>query len=267
VPLTIISDGKAYRDWVDLSPTEAYQLFLKRPDAFSTSAPSPSEFLAAYKDAAADAESILCVTLSSGINSTYESARIGAEYADKSLPGVMIEVLDSGSATAGEGFLALAAARVAEAGGDLNAAIRAAEDVRKSLGVYVVLDTVKHVYRSGRIPKIAAVTGALLNIRVVFSVAEHVVLTGLVRSRERGIDLILQKIREKVGSIPVCVAVMHAYALEAAEQLKQRVAKDFNCAELWLTEFSPLMGYACGTGTLGLAFHASPPTAPQAVGD
>jgi hypothetical protein len=34
-----------------------------------------------------------------------------------------------------------------------------------------------------------------------------------------------------------------------------RVSKEFNCAELWLAEFSPVMGYACGTGTIGLAFY------------
>jgi len=53
----------------------------------------------------------------------------------------------------------------------------------------------------------------------------------------------------------VHVAVMHVYAEDQAEILKERVSSEFNCAELWVTEFSPLMGYACGAGTLGLAFY------------
>jgi fatty acid-binding protein DegV len=61
---------------------------------------------------------------------------------------------------------------------------------------------------------------------------------------------------EKVGQNPVHVAVMHAYALDEAEKLKERIASEFNCVELWLTEFSPLMGYACGTGTVGIAFYS-----------
>jgi fatty acid-binding protein DegV len=61
--------------------------------------------------------------------------------------------------------------------------------------------------------------------------------------------------REKVGQRPEHVAVMHVYAQKEAEKLKERVSSEFNCTELWLTEFSPLMGYACGTGTLGLAFY------------
>jgi fatty acid-binding protein DegV len=51
------------------------------------------------------------------------------------------------------------------------------------------------------------------------------------------------------------MAVMHAYAPDDAQKLKERVESEFDCAELWITEFSPVMGYACGTGTLGLAFY------------
>ncbi len=62
-------------------------------------------------------------------------------------------------------------------------------------------------------------------------------------------------VKEKVGQAPVHIAVMHAYALEEAQKLKERVSAELNCREIWLTEFSPVMGYACGTGTIGLAFY------------
>jgi fatty acid-binding protein DegV len=61
--------------------------------------------------------------------------------------------------------------------------------------------------------------------------------------------------RARVGGCRVHAAVMHAYALEEAEKLREQVAAAFDCAELWLTEFSPVMGYACGTGTVGVAFY------------
>jgi fatty acid-binding protein DegV len=48
---------------------------------------------------------------------------------------------------------------------------------------------------------------------------------------------------------------MHVYDEEEAVRLKEIVANEFNCVELWITEFSPLMGYTCGTGTIGLAFY------------
>ncbi len=69
-------------------------------------------------------------------------------------------------------------------------------------------------------------------------------------------ERLLKLMRDKVGLKPVHVAVTHAYAIEDAERLKERISSEFNCAQLWITEFSPLMGYACGTGTLGIAFYS-----------
>ena len=183
-------------------------------------------------------------------------ALIAKEYATKELPGVKIEVIDSLTATPAEGFIALAAARAAEDGADLEEVVRVARDVRDRVNVYVLLDTLKHVYRSGRVPKIASQVGTVFNIRAFFSVHEKVHLAGIVRNQESGIRSMFEKIREKVGSNPIYAAVMHAYAPEAAIKLQERVAKEFNCRDLWLTEFSPVMGYACGTGTLGVAFYS-----------
>jgi fatty acid-binding protein DegV len=61
--------------------------------------------------------------------------------------------------------------------------------------------------------------------------------------------------RGKVGQSPVHVAVMHAHTPDEAEKLRERISSEFNCAELFITEFSPVMGYATGTGTLGFAFY------------
>ena len=119
------------------------------------------------------------------------------------------------------------------------------------------MDTVRYVYRTGRVPKVAALAGSMLNIKPTFTISSGVPhFMSAVRNRERGVDRLLKIMRNKVGLNPVHVAVMHAYALDEAERLKERVSSEFNCAELWITEFSPIMGYACGTGTLGIAFYS-----------
>jgi len=51
------------------------------------------------------------------------------------------------------------------------------------------------------------------------------------------------------------VAVAHADALEEGEKLKERLSSEFNCVDLWLTDFSPIMGYATGSGVLAFAFY------------
>lgn len=185
----------------------------------------------------------------------YNVALEAKEIIENEHPDTQIEVVDSHTATPAEGFVALAAARAACEGKDMPEVINAALAMRERVNGIALLDTIKHVYRSGRIPKIAARFGSMLNIRPIFTITETVNFAGIVRNKKRGIDRILQMMREKVGNKTAHVAVMHAYALQEAEKLKERVAAEFKCAELWLTEFSPLMGYACGTGTLGLAFY------------
>ena len=255
LPINLYINGKVYRDGVDVSPTEVYQLFLEDPEHFNTSAPSPAACLEIFREMSKKTPDILCVTLSAKLSATYDSARIAKEQAERELAGVNIEVLDSHTATASQGFVALGGARAAAAGKELAEVVAATREIMGKIAAYILMDTVRYVYRSGRVPRVAAQAGSILNIRPIFSVAEKVNFAGVASSREQGINRMLGKMRQKVGSSPVHVAVMHAYAPEAAEKLKARVAAEFDCAELWLSEFSPVMGYATGTGTLGIAFY------------
>jgi len=258
-PIPISFQGKIYRDWVDITPSQAYQLFLKDPESFKTAGASPGIFLEAYREASKQAKSILCVTLSAKLSGAYDAAKQAIDEVKKELPQLSVEVVDSKTVTASEGLVALAGARAAEAGKSLAEVVTAAEEMRDKVTFLALVDTIRHVYRTGRIPKIAAVAGSMLSIKPILAISPKtsgvVHFIGAVRSRERGIDKMLKIMRSRVGQRPVHVAVMHAYAPDEAEKLKERVSYEFNCAELWVTEFSPVMGYATGTGTLGLAFY------------
>ena len=241
---------------MDITPSEAYELFLKDPESFKTSAASPEDCLKAYREASQQAKNILCITVSSKLSAVYDVAQGAKEQARSELPQTSIEVLDSQMVTAAEGFVALAAARAAAEGKSLAEVVKAAEEVRDKVTMIILLDTIRHVYRTGRIPKVAARAGAMLNIKPILTSSSGLIkFKGAVRNREHGINRILKMLRDKVGQSPVHVAVMHAYVPDEAEKLKERISSEFDCAELWLTEFSPIMGYATGTGTLGFAFY------------
>jgi DegV family protein with EDD domain len=258
-PLPIRFRDKLYMDWVDVTPSQAYQLFLKDPDSFQAAGASPGSFIDAYRQAAKRAKNILCITVSSGLSGANEAALRAREYIKKELPRLSIEVLDSRTATSSEGFIALAAARAAAGGKSLAEVVKVAKEMRDKVVWLVFLDTLKHVYRTGRIPKAAARAGAMLNIKPILTMSPTT--SGVIRfigaalTKGGGIERMLKIAKGKVGQSPVHMAVMHAYALDDAKKIKERVASEFNCVELWISEFSPLMGYATGTGTLGLAFY------------
>ena len=119
VPVNLYFGDKVYRDWVDIIPSQAYELFLKAPTAFKTSGINPADCLEAYRQASNHSTDILCVTLSSKLSVVYNAALEAKERARGELPQTSIGVVDSQTATAAEGFVALAAARAAVGGKSL----------------------------------------------------------------------------------------------------------------------------------------------------
>jgi DegV family protein with EDD domain len=260
MPANLYFGGKIYRDLVDITPTKAYELFLKNPEGWTTSPAPPTEWLEAYRQASKQTKSILCVTISSKLSAMYNTAKQAKEQIETEIREITIEVLDSQTAVIAQGLVTLAATRAADEGKNLAEVTKAAKEMRDKVNFAFLLDTVRYIYRTGRIPKIAAKAGSILNIKPILTTSSGVVrLVGIVRESEKGIDRLFRMMREKVGQDPVHVVVTHAYALDEAERLKERISSEFNCTEIWISEFSPILGYATGTGTLGIAFYKELP--------
>ena len=257
VPANILFDGRAYKDYVDITPSEALQLLERDPDRFTTSAPSPMDYVGLFRQLSTRAESILCITISSKISAFYNIAQVASEQVKEESPRTTIEVMDSQLCAAAEGFVVLAAARAAAAGGSLSEVIQAAEAVREKVNFFALMETIRYVYRTGRIPKVASQVGSVLNIKPIIGISDGALhITAVARTKERGVNRLLQMVRERVGGNPVHVSVMHADALEEAQRLKERVSREFDCTELWISEFSPIMAYSTGRGMVGLAFYS-----------
>lgn len=256
IPANIHFDGRTYRDGVDISSADAYRLLEKSPDHFASSPASVGEYMDAYREASARAEGILCLTLSSKLSTLYEMARVAREEARDELPQTVIEVVDSKTAAVGEGLIILAAARAAAEGKSLDEVTKVAKAVRDRVSVIGIMETIRYVYRTGRIPRITAKVGSMLNIKPIFTITEGVVrIAGLSRSKEQAVKRALEIMRRAVGVSPIHVAVAHADALEEGERLKEQISSEFNCIELWHTDFSAVMAYAAGTGVLAIAFY------------
>lgn len=252
----IFFNGSVYRDWIDITPSEAYQLLEKAPERFTTSAPPPEAFVEAYRKVSKRAASILCITLSSKVSTVHSAALAAKEQVKDELSDTNIVVLDSLTCTGAEGFVVLAGARASAQGSDIIEALRASERVREKVDLIFVLETIRHAYRTGRVPRIASQIGALLSVKPVLAWRDGVAhLTCMTRSKERGVDLLLEAMHRGVGDKSVHVAVHHADAPDEGQRLKERVESEFKCVEVWLTEFSPIMGYSTGRGILGLAFY------------
>ena len=255
VPMGLTVGGRTYLDGRDLGPTEFYRMLKKSTTPPSTSAPSPASFLEAFKEASREAGSILCLTVASRFSSSFDSAQMAAREAKETLSGVEVSVLDSESAAGGEGLIALEAWRASVRGCAFEEVQAAAEKVMRRVRLVAFLDTLFYLWKGGRVSKIVQAGTSVLGIKPVFQLAQGEVSTvARPRTRNRAMRRLLELMRESSQAGPVHATVMHADAAQAAEELRQRVESEFSCEELFVSEFTPVMGAHIGPGLVGIAY-------------
>lgn len=268
VPLSFLLDGELFRDG-DLPPDEFYRRLERARGPVATNAPAPGEFIEAFRRARdAGAEAVLCLTLASEFSGTHSSAVNAARMAQAELPGVAIEVADSGALAMAHGFAVLAAARVAAAGGSLGEAAAAARGVAAQAHMVGALETMRFLAKGGRVPWIVHWAASLLRIKPVLAFSGgRVRAVARARTMARAMDRMLEYMAAglKPGE-PVHAAVMHAGAPGRAEDLARRVQERFAPARLLVTEFTSVMGIHTGPGFVGLAFYCGPPGEPEQGG-
>ncbi len=259
VPLLIVHEDKSYRDGIDMSPGEVYKIMRKRELLPTTSIPPPGAFLEVYRQLSQGAEGILCITLSTLQSKTYDTALLAKEMAREEIPGVNIEVIDSRTVAGSLGLIVLEAARVASQGADLSQVAEAARSMMPRVNFIAMLDTLFYLARTGRVGKASAWAGSLLNIKPIVEVPTSIGETAPIerpRTKTKALGRLLEIMAQRVGDLPVHVIVHHADELEAGENLKAEIASRFDCVELWLTEFTPMMGVHTGPGLVGISFYA-----------
>lgn len=259
VPLVIIHKGNSYRDGVDISPEEVYKIMRRRKELPTTSTPSGGDFLNTYWQLSETAESIVCITLTSLQSKTYEAAVVGKEKAREVIPDTAIEVVDSRAVAGALGFVVLESARIAGQGADLAEVVNTTQNMIGRVSLLAMVDTLYYLARTGRIAKAAAWAGSLLNMKPVLEHSTQVGETTPVarpRTTAKAVEIMLKLMAERVGDSPVHVIAHHADEAEEGEKLKAQIGARFNCAELYLTEFTPGMGVHAGPGILGFSYFA-----------
>lgn len=256
VPHVLIIEQKAYKDGVDMEPGQFYKILQRNQSIPTTAAPKPADFLDAFQQVSRNAESILCLTLADTFSSTYNSARVAKEMAATSLSKTPVMVLDTRAAAGAQGLIALEAARLAQSGADLRTVSDRVMDLVPKVNLIALLDTLYYLARGGRVPKVAAWAGSILGMKPIAEMRlGEARLLEKPRTRAKAIERLFALMAERVKVQPVHVNVMHTDALSDAEALKERVAQSYQCAELFISEFTPVMGAHLGPGLLGLAFY------------
>ena len=255
-PHELTVNGRSYQDGVDLHPDQFYELLKKRRGALTTAPPRPQQFLDAFIAASKLAPNVLCLTLSSNFSSTYQSARAAAVLAGSRISGVRVEVIDSQAVAGASGLIALAAARWAAKGYSMERVISGVNQLIPRVDLIAFLETLKYLGRSGRVGKLQAWTSSMLRIRPVteLKLGEARILEKP-RSRAKAMQRLLDLMGQRVGRSLATFNVMEADSGDDAQVLLGRIQSEFNCREVILSEFTPILGAHTGPGLIGVAFY------------
>lgn len=172
VPLHVRFGQTELLDRRELDSKEFWSRCAAQSELPTTAAPSPGAFSNAFEAAVGEgATAIVCMTLSSKLSATHEAA----SQAARSFKSVPVEVVDSLSATVGQGLLVIEAAEAAAAGASVEEVVAVAVSGRQRVRVMGALDTLENLKKGGRIGGASALLGTMLSIKPVIEVRDGLV--------------------------------------------------------------------------------------------
>lgn len=195
LPLTITFGEESFLDGVELDHHRFYEKLIEGEELPTTSQIAPAAFEEAFQRAVDAGEAVVCVTLSSKLSGTYQSARIAAEgFAGQ------VWVVDSENVTIGQRLLVERAVELAGQGLDAAQLSARLDQEKKDIRLVALLDTLEYLKRGGRISPSIAMVGGLLSIKPVVAVENgEVVLLGKARGSKNGNNLLIQLIQKTSG--------------------------------------------------------------------
>ena len=257
VPLTIRFGDDEFIDREELTTAEFWSRCVNSPTLPETAAPAPGQFEQAYRDAAArGASSVLVVSLSSALSATMQSAILaGRTIADDDSVDLDVRVVDSHTITLGLGTIALACARAARDGADIDEVEALASDLVDRTRVFGALDTLDNLKKGGRIGNAKALLATALSIKPIIEVTGGVVeQAGKQRTRSKALAHLVEKVKSFDGDIEN-LAVLHADCSDV--DLFVELLSPYYPGDIVVGEIGPVIGTHGGRGTIGVAFQVA----------
>jgi DegV family protein with EDD domain len=242
IPLIVRFGVDTYRDGVDINPDQFYDKLKTSKVLPMTSVPAPMSFSEAYDKLAEETNEILVISLSSKLSATYQVALQAVGLMKKQCH---VEVLDSQCAVMAQGFIAIAAAKAAQAGANLDEVLDVARQTIPRVDIRAAFDSLEYLERGGRIGKAQAFLGSLLKINPIIGLKDGEVHPfGKKRSRSQAIHYLYNFVAS-FGDVEG-LAVEYAADLDEASRLAERLHSRYPRLPIHLSRATPVIGTHTG---------------------
>ncbi len=240
----------------DMSPTDFYAKMREGASA-KTSAINSEVFRMVFDETLKEGKDVLYLAFSSGLSTTYNSARMAAEELRTQYPDRKVVVVDTLAASAGQGMLVKLAVDKKNEGATLEEVASYVDKNITKLCHWFTVDDLMYLKRGGRVSPTVAFVGNALGIKPILHVdyEGHLVKVTKARSRKNSIATLADKymeLAETLGQGPVFIS--HGDCLEDAKALADLLKERCGATVEIITDVGPVIGAHSGPGTLALFF-------------
>ena len=256
VPLTVEFQGETYDDKNDDSLKEMYQ-GLRNGEVAKTSAVNPSRWGEVMERALSSGKDVLVLAFSSGLSTTCQSAQMAAQELAEKYPERTIRVVDTLSASMGEGLLVWYACKKRDEGMSLEELYDWAMDARFHLCHWFTVDDLMYLKRGGRISATTAIVGTMLGIKPVLHMDDegHLISMSKARGRKASIEALAAKMGELGKDYDnSTVFICHGDCIDDARYLEKIVREKYGAKNVVIGYTGAVIGSHSGPGTLALFF-------------
>ncbi len=258
-PLSVNILGQEHRNYLDgrdLNVAEFYKT-LRTGEMTSTTAANPTLWKEIAEPILQAGEDVLTLGFSSGLSTTCNAARIAAEELMEEYPDRKMVVVDTLSASLGQGLLCYLVVQKSREGASLEETAEYAQWLVPHLCHWFTVDDLYFLKRGGRVSGATAVVGSLLQVKPVMHMDDegHLIKVTTARGRKASIHALFKKVEETaIDPEKQVMFISHGDCLEDAEYLANMLKEKLHVPEVHINYVGPVIGSHSGPGTLAMFF-------------
>lgn len=251
VPLTVILNGKEYKDGIDITKEEFYKILRDEKVYPKTSQATYAQFTEVFEKYIKEGKEIIYISGSSSATGTYQSANMAKNDLDTD----NIYTYDSQTFSFGIGYLVVKAAELAKEGKSPNDIIEILNDIREKSYLLFSVDTLDYLKNGGRISSTKATIGSILNIKPILDVKDGLVSSvAQVRGKKNVISKMIELVKENCGEDLSNQIIYIGYSddFKEKEKLTDAIKEEFNPIDIQYFMVGTCIGAHSGPGVTGL---------------
>lgn len=245
-----------YKERIDISISEFFKR-LRTENVFpSTSLPTAMDYEEIFRSYLQQERDIVCLCITAKFSGSYQNAVAAANQLRLEYPGRDIYVIDSLQASGGQGVTLLQMIKMKQAGYSAAQITQRVEELKPTSRVFLTVDSLKYLQKGGRIGKVSALAGTLLQIKpIIVQKDGELNPVAKVRGRQKALDRIVEMARAYVGDRADAFAyiLLHADCREEALPVGAKMKSMGINLELPIQDLGVTVGSHTGPTLIGIA--------------